>query len=150
MDGRLRNAKILEETARCHIILPKGHWVTELIVREAHEESSHAAGVTHTLAMLSRRYWLLGRREEIKAYEKKCNLCRQRTATPGTLIMAPLPTVRVSLPLRAFSRIAVDYAGPFIPKQGRGQPWAKRYLRHGLNSISSSDGYSPDTIWRVL
>eukprot|EP00117_Sycon_ciliatum_P016956 scpid57961/ scgid16165/ len=115
-DGRLRNAEILEETARCPIILPKGHWVTELIVREAHEESNHAAGVSHTLAMLSRRYWLLGGREDIKAYEKKCNLCRRRTATPGTQIMALLPAVRVSLPLRAFSRVAVDNAGPFIAK----------------------------------
>jgi hypothetical protein len=43
-------------------------------------------------------------------------------------MMAPLPGVRVKLPLKAFDRIGVDYGGPFRTKQGRGKPRAKRYL----------------------
>ena len=35
--------------------------------------------------------------------------------------MAPLPDSRVQIPLRAFARIAVDFAGPFITIQGRGK-----------------------------
>eukprot|EP00117_Sycon_ciliatum_P023552 scpid111696/ scgid19996/ len=34
----------------------------------------------------------------------------------------------MSLPLRALSRVAVEYAGPFTPKQDCGEPRAKRYL----------------------
>ena len=42
--------------------------------------------------------------------------------------MAPLPKIRLKFPLRAFAQVAVDYAGPFITIQGRGQRRAKRYL----------------------
>ncbi|XP_065177321.1 uncharacterized protein LOC135807665 [Sycon ciliatum] len=97
-------------------------------IKEAHEQSHHAGGVSHTLALLSQTYWLLAGREEIKAWKKKCAHCQRQSAKPGMQIMAPLPTVRVSLPMRAFSRVAVDYAGPFTTKQGRGKPRAKRYL----------------------
>ncbi|XP_065186610.1 uncharacterized protein LOC135817366 [Sycon ciliatum] len=128
VDSRLRNAAILDEQARCPVILPRGHWVTQLIVKEAHEKNRHAGGISHTLSDLSQKYWLLAGREEIKAWEKKCAHCQRQAAKPGTQIMAPLPTVRVSLPLRAFSRVAVDYARPFTTKQGRGKPRAKRYL----------------------
>ena len=42
--------------------------------------------------------------------------------------MAPLPKIRLNTPLRAFARIAVDYAGPFLTIQGRGRARQKRYL----------------------
>ena len=42
--------------------------------------------------------------------------------------MAPFPKARVTEPLAAFVRIAIDFAGPFVTMQGR-QTWqAKRYL----------------------
>ncbi len=41
--------------------------------------------------------------------------------------MAPLPKARLYL-LRAFDRIGIDYAGPFLTKQGRGKTRVKRYL----------------------
>ena len=42
--------------------------------------------------------------------------------------MAPLPAIRFKSPLRAFGRTAVDFAGPFVTIQGRGQRRQKRYL----------------------
>ena len=42
--------------------------------------------------------------------------------------MAPLPRLRVKEPLRAFFKIAVDFAGPFFTVQGRGKARQKRYL----------------------
>ena len=42
-------------------------------------------------------------------------------------MMAPLPKSRLSS-MRAFEKIGVDYAGPFVTKQGRGRTRAKRYL----------------------
>ncbi|XP_065189454.1 uncharacterized protein LOC135820077 [Sycon ciliatum] len=116
VDSRLRNAEILEQPARCPVILPRGHWVTQLIVKEAHEQSHHAGGVSHTLALLSQTYWLFAGQEEIKAWKKKCTHCQRQSAKPGMQIVALLPTVRVPLPMRAFSRVAVDYAGPFTTK----------------------------------
>ncbi len=41
--------------------------------------------------------------------------------------MAPLPEARLYL-LRAFDRIGIDYARPFLTKQGRGKTRAKFYL----------------------
>jgi hypothetical protein len=42
-------------------------------------------------------------------------------------MMAPLPKARLCS-LRAFDRIGIDYAGPFLTKQGLGKIRAKRYL----------------------
>ena len=43
-------------------------------------------------------------------------------------IMAPLPKSRVQNSLRPFTNTSVDYAGPFITKQGRRGSQEKRYL----------------------
>ena len=41
--------------------------------------------------------------------------------------MAPLLICRLNS-VRAFEKIGVDYAGPFLTKQGRGKTEVKRYL----------------------
>ncbi|XP_064631640.1 uncharacterized protein LOC135489935 [Lineus longissimus] len=45
----------------------------------------------------------------------------------GQQLMAPLPDFRVTIPVRAFSRCGVDYAGPFFVKISR-KTSAKRYI----------------------
>ena len=42
--------------------------------------------------------------------------------------MAPIPSFRFREPFRPFARVGVDYAGPIITKQGRGQRREKRYI----------------------
>lgn len=42
--------------------------------------------------------------------------------------MAPLPKLRTVDPWSAFSKVGVDYAGPFATTQGRGRSPAKRYI----------------------
>ena len=42
--------------------------------------------------------------------------------------MAPLPAARLKPSLRAFSRSAVDFGGPFMTIQGRGKRREKRYI----------------------
>ena len=46
-DGRLKFADFLPYDTRFPIILPRGHWVTKLIVKNInyHERGNHAAGV---------------------------------------------------------------------------------------------------------
>ena len=41
--------------------------------------------------------------------------------------MTPLPDFRVETSLRLFTHTAVDFAGPFLTKQGRGKVETKRY-----------------------
>ena len=126
-NGRLNFAEHLPFLARCPIILLRKSWVTMLIVKHYHEKMGHH-GVNHTLAAISSKYWVLCAREAIKEWQNQCAKCKRTRASPGVQLMAPLPDSRVQIPLRAFARIAVDFAGPFITIQGRGKKRQKRYL----------------------
>ena len=126
-DGRLQYAACLPWEARYPIILPRNHRVTTRIIKDAHEKCHHG-GTNHVLSKLSSRYWIQSAREAIRDWERQCMWCRRRKAQPATQIMAPLPELRTRLSLRAFSHCAVDFAGPFITKQGRGKARLKRYL----------------------
>lgn len=55
-------------------------------------------------------------------------ICKRNKTMPYIQMMAPLPSVRSEQTLKAFSNIAVDFAGPFLTKQGRGKTRYKRYL----------------------
>ncbi len=61
VDGRLKHAK-LPKHARQPVILPSDHYLTSLIVADAHNEINHA-GVEHTLSIVRRKYYFTkGRR----------------------------------------------------------------------------------------
>ena len=77
-DGRLRFAEFPLYDTRCPIILPRGHWVTKLIVKSYHERANHAAGVNFILYQLSERFWIIAAREEIREWDHKCNECKKR------------------------------------------------------------------------
>ena len=127
--GRLSLNESLHYDVRYPIILPRKHVITKLIVQHYHELGKHVAGVNHILAMVSERFWIVSAREEIKECESRCNACRRRKAKSGQQIMAPLPKDRTCTDsLKAFTRISVDFAGPFLTKQGRGKTQLKRYL----------------------
>ena len=127
-DGHLKHAEFLSYEVRFPIILPRRSWVTKLIIKDQHEKGKHATGTNQTLAALSSRYWIQSGREAIRAWVKECAECRRRKLKPCQQEMAPLPTSRLKTSLRAFTRCAVDFAGPFITVQGRGKRREKRYL----------------------
>ena len=127
-DGRLKFAESLPYDVGFPIILPRGNWVTKLIVRHHHEAGHHVTGTNHTLANLSTKYWIVTAREEIREWEKACNEYRKRKLKAGEQVMAPLPNVRFRQPLRAFAYVSVDYGGPFVTIQGRGKRRQKRWL----------------------
>ena len=97
-------------------------------MKHHHEAGKHTAGRNQTLAALSQRFWILSALEEIRECENECYECRRRKTKAGNQIMAPLPSIRLKMPLKAFARTAVDYGGPFLTIQGRGKQRAKRYL----------------------
>ena len=120
-DSRLKNVKSLSYDVRYPVILPRKSLVTMLIVKEFHEKDNHASETNQTLAALSIRYWMMSGREVIREWERQCAECRRRKAKTCQQSMAPLPVSRMKSSLRAFTRTAVDYAGPFITIQGRGK-----------------------------
>ena len=89
---------------------------------------NHNFGTNQTLSMLSAKYWIVAAREEIIEWEKQCAVCIKRKAKYAQQIMAPLPLNRLTMSLRAFTKTAVDFGGPFYTMQGRGKPRQKRYL----------------------
>ena len=127
-NGRLGNAEYLDYDTKYPIILPRGNWITQLIVRHYHEKGYHVAGTNHTLSALSQRFWILKGREEIRECENNCKECQRRKFKASEQIMAPLPSIRLKKPLQAFGRVSVDYGGPFVTIQGRGRKRTKRYL----------------------
>ena len=127
-DGRLTHAEFLSYDVRFPIILPRRSWVTKLIIKAQYEKGNHATGTNHTLSALSSRFWIQSGREAIREWERECAECRRRKSMPSQQVMAPLPTSRLKMSLRAFTRCAVDFAGPFITVQGRGKRREKRYL----------------------
>lgn len=126
-DGRLAYAEYLSYDTRYPIILPRRSPVTRLIVQHYHKEHNHG-GTNQTLSALSTKYWILSAREEIREVETNCMECRRRKSKAAQQIMAPLPNIRLNVPLRAFGHTAVDFAGPFVTVQGRGKRREKRYL----------------------
>ena len=52
-------------------------------------------------------------------WERECATCKRRKAKQAEQIMASLPANHLKPSVRAFVRTAVDFAGPFITKQGR-------------------------------
>ena len=127
-NSRLCYAESLPYDARCPIILPRGHWVTKLIVRYYHALANHGAGTNFVLAQISQRFWIVAAREEIREWENECYTCQKRRNKLACQVMGPLPEVRLRFTYRAFDQTGVDYAGPFMTVQGRGKRRLKRWL----------------------
>ncbi|XP_064633630.1 uncharacterized protein LOC135491588 [Lineus longissimus] len=148
-NSRLAYADNLSYEAKFPIILPRKHHVTQLLVRFYHERENHVAGTNKILSEMSAKYWIIRGREEIRDWEAKCAACERKKARVTSQLMAPLPRTRVSPPMRAFSVSSVDYAGPFLTKQGRGRVQTKRYLClftcHASRAVHLEMAYALDT-----
>ena len=127
-NGRLQFAEYLPYDVRFAKVLPRGHWVTKLIVKHYHEQANHTAGTNFVLSQVSEKYWIVTAREEIREWERECNMCKRRRSKTTTQIMAPIPGIRLRFTFRPFDQTAVDYAGPFTTVQGRGVRHQKRWL----------------------
>ncbi|XP_060855378.1 uncharacterized protein LOC132933060 [Metopolophium dirhodum] len=114
--GRIRqsNAPV---TTHHPILLPKESALTTLIIRHFHLTYFHA-GAQLTASLLRRRYWILSCRLAIRSVIFKCVICARHRATAPQPLMADLPAYRVR-PARPFSHVGIDFAGPFLIKEGR-------------------------------
>ena len=127
VNGRLRAANHLPVGVRNPIILPAKHRVTSLIVAAADQQSNHSIGSNHLLSNLSTEYWIIKGKSVVKAHRSKCVLCKKMYAKTASPVMGLLPDFRTTEPLQPFSKTRVDFAGPFLTKQGRGRVHTKRY-----------------------
>ena len=122
--GRLVNAPFGDEKKH-PIILPYKHHVTDLIIKECHENLGHM-GQESVLSSLRETVWIVKGRSAVRRVLGRCMTCqRQRNACPGEQFMADLPEVRVVPEKPPFTFVGVDYFGPLEVKQRRSR--VKRY-----------------------
>lgn len=119
--GRLMNAP-LPEDAKHQIILPAKHHVTKLIIRQCHFACAHG-GIERTFAEVRQRFWTS--RTMVKRVLGRCITCLRYKSPKQTQMMSDLPESRTIPGDPPFTRVGVDYFGPFLVKRGRSDH--KRY-----------------------
>ena len=102
------------------IILHGRERMTELLVTQLHIELEHPVSANLMLAKAYEQFVIVGMSRLLKRIASSCVLCRRLKAKACQQQMADLPAWRFEKPLRAFSKIGLDFAGPFWVKMGRG------------------------------
>ncbi len=120
MGGRLTNAPIPFE-AKHPVILPNNHHVTQLIISHYHLRLGHA-GPERVLAEIRQRFWILKGRAVINQTLKSCLQC-QLSHKPSK--WQTYLTLEVTPGEPPFTRVGIDYFGPFLVKKARSE--LKRY-----------------------
>uniref|UniRef100_A0A1B0C9K2 Uncharacterized protein n=1 Tax=Lutzomyia longipalpis TaxID=7200 RepID=A0A1B0C9K2_LUTLO len=115
MQSRLINSPF---PGRLPIILPPKHYVTKLIVMDAHLKHRHN-GREQVLNFLRQRYYIPQMRATVRSSWTDCQYCKNRRARPRVPEMAPLPPVRVTESRFVFVNTGMDYFGPFNVAVGR-------------------------------
>ena len=121
--GRIGRAD-LDFESKHQLLLPRDSPVSRLILHHIHKSIGHL-GKNSILAELRRHYWIIGAPSIIKSIVSKCVTCRRYQAPAEQQKMASLPQERFALNEPPFSKVGMDYFGPFEVKRGRST--VKRY-----------------------
>ena len=113
--GRISHSK-LSYTKMHPIILHGSHPITKLIIEGEHSRLMHA-GPTLLMASLSRRFHVIGFRKAVRSVTRQCVTCRCHSVRPSNQLLGQLPAEGVT-PESVFTKVGVDYAGPFQIKHG--------------------------------
>ena len=124
--GRLSNADLPFATKH-PVFLDSQHYLTTLIVRDAHATIKHN-GVSETLTELRDKYWIVRGRSFVRKVLHKCVTCRRFEGRPHCPPPPPpLPAFRVK-EAPAFTYTGVDYAGPLYIKSSKGSRESKVWV----------------------
>ncbi|XP_065094383.1 uncharacterized protein LOC135714900 [Ochlerotatus camptorhynchus] len=117
--GRLKYSAIPYD-GKHQMLLPEKHYVTEILIRKLHEEHHHV-GQGGLLAIVRERYWPVKAKLIIKKVISKCQICARCYPIAGSQFMGDIPASRVNQ-APVFSKVGIDYAGPFLLKLGGRSP----------------------------
>lgn len=124
IDGRLRYGEEIEDDTKNPIILDPHHPLTKLYIQHYHSKTHE--GSQSVMCEMRRKFWILKGRWNIKKVCRTCPRCRFMKGKPKAPKMAPLPSYRLSRPIRPFTICGLDYFGPLMITIGR-----KRDKRYG-------------------
>lgn len=116
--GRLSNSDY-PYSKKHPILLSSNHHLTKLIFEFEHERLLHA-GPQQLLACIRCEFWPISGRSIARKVVRNCVKCVRYSAQTVHPIMGNLPASRVQ-PSLPFSKIGLDYAGPFLMKDRRGR-----------------------------
>jgi hypothetical protein len=116
--GRLHRADYLSFNTKHQILLPKHHVVSQLVLDHIHRKVGHC-GRNYMLAELRKNYWIPSANSLIRKLLGRCTICRRVKAKVNEQKMADLPSDRIMPNEPVFSRVGIDYAGPWEVKFGR-------------------------------
>ena len=115
--GRVGKAPVSYDI-RHPYLLPKGSYISLLIVREKHRFALHG-GHLRTAFEVRKKYWLIGDIGLSRKVIHECTTCRRFRGKPLQQRMAALPDFRVTPCTPPFKTTIVDYLGPFNVKLTR-------------------------------
>ena len=109
----------IPQEAKYPLIIPKSTVVSKPIYSEDPQSYRAPIGRITVIAELRQKYWIIGDNPLIKQILFKCVLCRKYQARKMHQKMADLPSDRLTPDEPPFSRVGMDYFGPFNVKRGR-------------------------------
>ncbi|XP_055633089.1 uncharacterized protein LOC129773502 [Toxorhynchites rutilus septentrionalis] len=118
MDSRASSSEHLSTDFKFPVILPKGHYGTQLLINWYHRQFKHRSAETAVNEM-RQRFHVSEMRAAFRQIRKLCQWCKIYKAVPAVPRMAPLPPERTTSYIRPFSFVGVDYFGPMLIRQGR-------------------------------
>ena len=112
--GRLKNSPLALDKKNL-ILLPSYHHVTDLIIRDIHQNAHHA-GMQATLYTIRHCFWLLDGKSQVRRIIKRCVSCIQHRPIQTSIENSTsLRTGRAT----PFSHTDVDFFGPFFIKKNK-------------------------------
>ena len=141
--GRMSHSS-LPPSAQNPIMLSKDHYLTMLLILDAHKRVLHN-GVRETLSELRSTYWVIRGRQTVKKILRGCVVCQRFEGAPCKGVSAPpLPDFRVQ-ESRPFQTTGVDFAGPLYVRTSDQSRTAKTWMI--LYTCYSTRAVHLDLVW---
>ncbi|XP_076664815.1 uncharacterized protein LOC143367133 [Andrena cerasifolii] len=134
--GRLQNSTLSYEKKH-PILLPKGHHITDLIIRQAHVDN-HQAGITTTLYAVRQTYWLIDGRNATRKIVRQCVKCFRIKPPATDYIMGHLPAARKDGKVQQFlteKRISWHFMPALSPHFGGLWEAAVKSFKHHVKRV---------------
>ncbi len=115
--GRLQQSNLPYSSQHPILLHGKSNF-TRLLVNQRHKDCHHAGPGT-LIAILSTDYYIISLRRLIKSISYQCVTCRRSCSKTLHQLMGHLPSDRVDNSSHfPFQRVGLDFAGPFLIRQG--------------------------------